>query len=43
MLGEFCICRQINVQVDAYICRHIKFMNTHIENGHLITCVGASL
>ena len=29
MLGEFLIGRQIKLQVEAYMCRHIKFTNTH--------------
>jgi len=43
MVGEFLIGRQIKFQVEAYMCRHIKFTNTHIENGHFVTCVGASV
>jgi hypothetical protein len=44
MLGdEFLIGRQIKFQVEAYMCRHVKFKNTHIENGHIVTFICASV
>ena len=32
-----------NCLVICSVCRHIKFTNTHVENGHFLTCVGASV
>ena len=36
---SFVFVAQIKFQVEAYMCRHIKFTNTQIENGHFVTCM----
>jgi hypothetical protein len=40
---SFVFVAQIKFQVEAYMCRHIKFTNTQIEYGHLVMCICASV
>ena len=40
---SFVFVAQIKFQVEDYLCRHIKFTNTQIENGHFVMCKCASV
>ena len=40
---SFVFVAQIKFQVEAYLCRHLKFTNTQIENGHFVVCKCASV
>ena len=33
---SFVFVAQIKFQVEDYLCRHLKFTNTQIENGHFV-------
>ena len=36
MYVSFVFVAQIKFQVEDYLCRHLKFTNTQIENGHFV-------